>query len=359
MAELVSDGRLEQLAAKPAAKYIPTLNGWRAVAVLLVIAAHSSTMLQNSGTKIGSVLAVAFYRGVGVDLFFALSGYLICTLLLREKSRYGSINLAAFYTRRAFRILPPLLIYLSVISVLFFRGIITEIDPQEIVASALFFRNYVTGSWYTGHFWSLAIEEHFYLFVPFIFFAFSWRNTLRIAISIVVLCAVIRLAEFLWLQNVIVEFRTESRIDAIMYGAILALLLNDQRSQELIRRYLAARNLTVISAIGLALLVFIPIMPVRRTLVAILLPMYIGFTVTRPSSLLGRALEVPIISWIGKISYSLYIWQMLFFVPTDRPLGLLQNFPEAFMAVLTCATASYYLVEKPAIKLGHAIAGRN
>lgn len=359
MVELVSDGRSEQLASKPTAKYIPTLNGWRAAAVLLVIAAHSSTMLQNNGTKIGSVLAVVFYRGVGVDLFFALSGYLICTLLLREKSHYGSINLAAFYTRRAFRILPPLLIYLLVIGGLSFKGIITEIDPQEIVASALFFRNYITGSWYTGHFWSLAIEEHFYLFVPFIFSAFSWRNTLRVALSIAVLCAVIRLAEFLWLQNVIVEFRTESRIDAIMYGAILALLLNDQRSQELIRRYLTARNLTAISVVGLVLLVFIPIMPFRRTLVAVILPMYIGFTVTRPSGLLGRVLEVPIISWIGKISYSLYIWQMLFLVPTDRPLGLLQNFPEAFVAALICATASYYLVEKPAIKLGHVIAGRN
>jgi hypothetical protein len=81
-------------------KYFPSLNGWRAIAVMLVIGAHSVTM--NSHTAIGEETAkILDHAGVGVDLFFAISGYLICTLLLKEKAR-GSISLRDFYKRRAF-----------------------------------------------------------------------------------------------------------------------------------------------------------------------------------------------------------------------------------------------------------------
>jgi peptidoglycan/LPS O-acetylase OafA/YrhL len=74
--------------------YIPTLNGWRAIAVLLVIGAHSYTMLHNSATTLGNFVAsVLSHAGIGVDIFFGISGVLICTLLLQEKEIAGSINL--------------------------------------------------------------------------------------------------------------------------------------------------------------------------------------------------------------------------------------------------------------------------
>jgi peptidoglycan/LPS O-acetylase OafA/YrhL len=94
--------------------YIPTLDGWRALAVSLVIGAHCYTMLLNSGTHAGALAAkILSHAGYGVDIFFALSGYLICTLLLQEKKRTGTIGLGRFYTRRVFRILPPILLYLT------------------------------------------------------------------------------------------------------------------------------------------------------------------------------------------------------------------------------------------------------
>ena len=84
-------------ATKNQRRSISTLDGWRAIAVLLVIASHSQTMLLNNGSSIAHALAVLVsHAGYGVDIFFALSGFLITTLLLQEKKAAGSINLKAF-----------------------------------------------------------------------------------------------------------------------------------------------------------------------------------------------------------------------------------------------------------------------
>jgi peptidoglycan/LPS O-acetylase OafA/YrhL len=139
--------------------YIPTLNGWRAIAVMLVIASHASVMMLNSGTPAGSFAASIFsHAGIGVDVFFAISGYLICSLLLQEKSAAGTVDLPAFYTRRAFRILPALIGYLATIWTLREAGLLPTVSAGELISSLSFVRNYFDGSWYTGHFWSLAIE---------------------------------------------------------------------------------------------------------------------------------------------------------------------------------------------------------
>jgi peptidoglycan/LPS O-acetylase OafA/YrhL len=335
--------------------YIPTLNGWRAVAVSLVIAAHSSTMLQNSGTKIGARAADLFsHAGVGVDIFFSISGFLICTLLLNEKHQAGAISLPSFYIRRTFRILPPLFAYLATLTALRFSELVPTIEPGEILTSALFVRNYFpAGSWYTGHFWTLAIEEHFYLFVPVVLTVLSAKAGLRFAISIVVCCAIIRWAEFVFATEMKVEFRTEARIDAIMYGAIGAFLVYYSRSA--IERHLTGfRTIGILAAIILVCYLF-PTMPVRRTLMAMAMPIPIVFTVLHAETALAKILELRPIQWIGRLSYSLYIWQMMFLVPYDRPLGILQSFPLAFVCAFACAAISYYLIERPSIRLGHKL----
>ena len=335
--------------------YIPTLNGWRAIAVSLVIAAHSSPMLLNSGTQIGAKAASLFsHAGIGVDIFFSISGFLICTLLLIEKQRTGTIGLSSFYTRRTFRILPPLFAYLATLSLLRLSELIPTIEPQELLTSALFVRNYFpAGSWYTGHFWTLAIEEHFYLFVPIILSLLSWKAGLRFAISVVVCCAIIRWAEFAFSTDMKVEFRTESRIDAIMYGAIGAFLVFHSRSK--VQQFLTGfRAISILLAIVLACYLF-PAMPMRRTLMAMAMPIPILFTVLHTETIMARILELRPVQWIGRLSYSLYIWQMLFLVPYDRPLGIFQSFPLAFVCAFACAVASYYLIERPSIRFGHKL----
>jgi peptidoglycan/LPS O-acetylase OafA/YrhL len=333
--------------------YIPTLNGWRAIAVMLVIGSHASVMMQNSGTAVGSFAASIFsHAGIGVDVFFAISGYLICSLLLKEKSIDGTIDLPAFYRRRAFRILPALIGYLAAIGTLREAGILPTVSIGELLSSLLFVRNYFDGSWYTGHFWSLAIEEHFYIFVPVMLMVLSWKNSLRLAIAIAVACATIRLLES-GLPDLKVEFRTEARLDAIMYGAIFALIVF--RFRPAFEHYLTLP--TVAGAVILAILLcyLLPYMPLRRTVLAMMMPVLIVYTTINYKSAFGQFLEWKPLQWVGKLSYSLYIWQMLFLVSGERAMPWVQGFPISFVFIIGCASASYYLIERPFIALGHQI----
>jgi peptidoglycan/LPS O-acetylase OafA/YrhL len=332
---------------------IPTLDGWRAIAVLLVIASHCQTMLRNNGSQIARALAgFLSHAGYGVDIFFALSGFLITTLLLREKESAGVISLRAFYIRRSFRILPPILVYLAAICVLNLFWPL-GISGEEVASVLLFFRNYVAGSWYTTHFWSLAIEEHFYLFVPLIIAMLPWRRSLAAFCVAAIGCAAIRWAEDSFVGGK-VDFRTEARFDALMYGSAFAILV----SRPAIKAWFV-NNLSLARCVVLLILVFaslqlVPYMPIRRTIVAFVLPLFILYTALHPTELLGRFLDVPFLRWIGRLSYSLYIWQMLFLTPYNRPLSAVQNFPLNLLCAAACALACYYLLERPCINMGHA-----
>jgi peptidoglycan/LPS O-acetylase OafA/YrhL len=338
--------------------YIPTLNGWRAIAVLLVIGAHSSTMLRHSGTDIGNIAASIFsHGGIGVDIFFSISGFLICTLLLREKDATTFINLKGFYTRRFFRIVPPMATYLFVVAALVVAGIL-NLTRFDFVSAALFFKNYTSNStWYTDHFWSLAVEEHFYLFVPLLLARMRWQSALKAAIGIVIACALIRVAESSLLDGAKVEFRTEARLDAILYGAIWAMLCHRFKSNVQSNLTLRAVVVTVVAACVVAAMFHY--MPLRRTVMAIAIPLPIVWTSLNPNIAIGRFLEFWPLQLLGKLSYSLYIWQQMFLVEfNDGRLGIMQDFPFAFVSLISCAVISYYLIERPSIKLGHQLSKR-
>jgi peptidoglycan/LPS O-acetylase OafA/YrhL len=343
-------------------KYIPTLDGWRAIAVLLVIGAHAIPMLKNSDTLWGKYLISLFiHAGLGVDIFFALSGYLICTMLLDEKKFYGSVNLASFYTRRAFRIIPPILAYLSVLFFMKLWSVIPSIGFFEMGSVILFFRNYISGgTWYTAHFWSLAVEEHFYFIMPLVFMLFSLRMSLKLTIILAFACAVIRWIEFNYgfFVGSNLEFRTENRWDALMYGALLAQLLHRDSIRIFLKNRLTFYTALVIVIIAAVLLINFTSLSARRTIVAVTLPILICYTVLHPEKWIGRFLESSGMRWIGKLSYSLYIWQMFFLVPGNRNFSFLQSFPWAFFCIAACALVSYKWIEKPMIAIGHHAAAR-
>jgi peptidoglycan/LPS O-acetylase OafA/YrhL len=324
---------------------ISTLDGWRAIAVSLVIAGHAVPMLQQ--TEPGRLVTLLVnHAGFGVDVFFALSGFLICTLLLQEKES-GGISLPAFYVRRAFRIIPPIVVYLCVVM------LILPVSAKEVLGSLFFVRNYVDGTWYTGHFWSLAVEEHFYLVVPVVIMLLPWKGAMRAALIAAMCCILIRAIEAPMLLGK-VEFRTEARFDGLMFGAVLALLLRVWADQ--IRERLTLKVALAVLAVAAVLLVVFPAMPVRRTVVSMALPVLIGYTVLRPRELLGRFLDWPVLQWVGRLSYSLYVWQMLFFTPTqDLPV---QTFPMALIGTALCAVLSFYLVEQPATNYGRRLSRR-
>ena len=333
--------------------YIATLDGWRAIAVLLVIAAHAARMMRDTHTAIGAHAASFFeHAGFGVDIFFALSGYLICTLLLRE-AHAGPIDLWAFYRRRFFRIIPPMAAYLAAIVVLGLLGYV-KVSESEIAAVLLFYRNYVEGAWYTGHFWSLGVEEHFYIVVPLVLAFCTPRSALKVAFAAALGCALVRFVEWKFSTDVKVEFRTEARFDTLMIGAMVAIAMQLPAWRAWMERRLTLRTAAAVLGVALILLVVFPAMPARRTVVALALPILVAYTVLSPRGLAGRLLEAGWLRYIGRLSYSLYLWQMLFFVPRNE-LGWIQGFPGAVLATIACALASYYLVEQPAIAFGRRL----
>ncbi len=316
-------------------------------------------MLMNSGTALGRLLAgFLSHAGYGVDIFFTLSGFLICTLLLREKQANGAISLSRFYLRRVFRILPPILLYLAALLGLRVAGLLPQIGYRELGSVLLFARNYIyAGSWYTGHFWSLAVEEHFYLIIPVLLLLLSWRWAMRVAGVLALMCVAIRWIEYSHhlFPGALLQFRTENRIDALFCGGMMALLLEKPTIRAWLRAKLTVATASSIVVGTATLLTLLTSQPERRTIVALAIPFLIAHTVLRPSAILGRVLELRGVRWLGRISYSLYIWQMLFLVGVARQLGPVQSFPLALLCPFLCAMLSYYLVEKPCIRFGHQL----
>jgi peptidoglycan/LPS O-acetylase OafA/YrhL len=208
---------------------IPSLDGLRALSVLIVLVAHAGY---------GSIVP----GGLGVTIFFFLSGYLITTLLVKEHERTGGISIVNFYIRRVFRLMPPLLLTLAVAYALTWAGKLPGgISINGFLAQLFYFANYYSiffdpGNTIpagTGILWSLAVEEHFYLFYPAIM-ALLLPSRLRPR-TIAILFASTCLATLMWryylvhLPNFVAErtyYASDTRIDSIIYGCILALAFN-------------------------------------------------------------------------------------------------------------------------------------
>ena len=324
-------GRIE----KNATAYIPTLDGLRAMAIVIVVISH--TLPQES-----------IYREVGhvgVLLFFALSGYLITTRLLDEYRQSGTINLRAFYIRRAFRILPPALTYLGILSILFALG--WEVcDVRSIAAAVFLWINYIpvtVVAWKAGHFWSLSVEEHFYLVWPALLILSGvvrgWRTAAFLAI---VVCA--------WRSvgfNYHSLFHTDYIADALLWGCCLA--------------FVPARRIPFPTMLTLALLSFFwllefgPFQGRSKIVIEHLLPsLILGVVVMSPLTLIGRCLEIRPIRYLGKLSYSLYIWQQMF-------LGGQGNHLPWWAGIICAGLAayiSYELIERPCIGFGRRVVDR-
>jgi peptidoglycan/LPS O-acetylase OafA/YrhL len=340
--------------------YIPALDGWRAIAVGLVIGAHCVPALINSGWKVGKYAAAGFERGgVGVDIFFCLSGYLISTILLREKERTKTIDFASFYIRRVFRIVPPVLLYLGVIFALRTLHFLPPSKTNDIIASLLFYRNYSSGGdWYTGHFWSLAIEEQFYLVAPLFLLLLPVRKAIVASLTLILICVATRYLEYRedWFTDTLL-LRTENRYDGLLWGVMLGLLMSHQATTVLLRKYLSVLAVTSVLLASIAIVLCVPSQATHRTVVAFLMPWLIGFSIIRKDSTLTRTLQLKPLRIVGTISYSLYIWQMLFLTPdyVPRALGVLQSQPLALALSLLCAGFSYLVIERPFILIGRAI----
>lgn len=341
--------------SSPQSGYIPTLDGWRAVAIAAVILSHSFP--SNSWASNGAL---------GVNLFFAISGFLITTRLADEESARGSIALTRFYLRRVFRIQPAALVYLAAIALLAASGVIysSRIDLLSCLLSA---RNYLGSDarhgWYTGHFWSLAVEEQFYLFWPAVLAFAGSRRSRWIAPGLAMAFAVWRSLDLrhAWVANLLhnelmrnYPIRSDYRMDALLWGCALALFAR-KRGSGRPGRPLSGKIGSPLAVSVLAVVIALNVYQPRGYMLAqaVLMPLPLISTVSQSAGWLGRCLESPPLRWVGRLSYSLYLWQQLFFSQYHH--GTLQRFPANLLCVLAAACGSYYFVEKPCIRWGRRL----
>jgi len=342
-------------------QYIPTLDGWRAVAILMVLFSHGLELSNRLPFEIGFS---------GVNIFFVLSGILITERLLADYTVDGRIQFKKFYIRRACRILPPVFVYLAVISVLGFGFHLFPLWKWEIVGSALFARNYILVphnghalyGWFTGHFWSLAVEEHYYLLWPLVIHIAGKSRARWAAILGACICALWRfigwghgISQGYLLDRVPYFFRTDVRLDGLLLGSLIGLLYADGGGRAVLARFIRKRDM--LPLLVLYFLVLFTMYELGSIKELLLVAAMLTLTVLHPDVWLGRILELAPVRWVGRISYSLYIWQQLFLVWPEggRPLHALNIFPLNLILTFVVASLSYRLIERPMIRLGYRI----
>lgn len=313
-------------------KRIPSLDGVRAIAILLVMWGHWAEV------RFHSPIAGA-YASLGRRVFFVLSGFLITTLLMKELEKTSTIGLQRFYVRRAYRILPAAILFMLAVFVIFWH----ELRWYHMAAAALYLVNYdYTHPWYLGHLWSLSVQEQFYFLWPVVLK--KWRrHRMWIAAAALAVAPLFRaVSHFLGTRGRTDEF-FPTVADILAIGCLLAFYSKGMPS---ITRGAAAAMMLPVALVpvymgvlhfhttGILLLVLWPLM--HFSIAGLLLH------VTQRAYWI---LNVGPLVWLGKISYGLYLWQQLFaFGERARPW----YFP---LLAVVAAGASYYLIEQPMIRL--------
>lgn len=338
------------------------LDGLRAVSVLMVFNEHCvmhGATTDERGLPHGlKELVRLLQKGqLGVSTFFVVSGFLITSLLLIEEKRKGSISLANFYTRRAFRLLPAFFVVVLCYVGLQLVGLIS-IGSDSWLTTFLFVKyiNY-SNDWYTAHFWSLSIEHNFYLFWPICFITFP-RHRVTLCLVVCVVCLGFRMIDCRWNMAAVHDLSPLARLDSIAMGCLLAL------SKPL--RLLLEKAVAPLALISLLVLLLMPnlrnfisnnglpllsltMFQVQYTIGIICISVIVFYTVNSSETLVHRLLENRILSFFGQISYSFYLWQMLF---TQERVLQTTGYIGSFIITFSLAAMTYKYIELPFIAMG-------
>ena len=349
---------------------IPSLDGLRAISIVLVMGLHTVQRYGVDHPEHPPTLwwSVILNGSLGVTIFFVISGYLITRLLLHEQQTRGTISLSGFYVKRAFRILPPLYVYVAVLVLLSAIGRLA-LTKWDVVSALFFFHNYAVSStsWAIEHFWSLSVEEQFYLIWPVILIlclrpgsVVGRKRAAMVAGAAIVLSPAIR----------ILSFRTHSPLlhdsagfhmhaDALMFGCATALLEGKGWFE---RAYRTATHVKWLPVAGLAVGSYLEMryqnywnFPIGETYTGILIACVMLWTVRNAESLPGRFLNARWITHIGVLSYSMYLWQTLLLHHRNASVfagaSWIGQSPLNWLAILVAAQMSYLLVEQPSLRL--------
>lgn len=339
---------------------VPSLDGVRAMSVMLVLVGHMLLPVSMVGVS-----------ALGLKTFFFISGFLIARLLLAEQKSTGRISLPGFYTRRVLRLYPVIIVYVTlVVAVSLSRGI--TVHAIDVASVFLYFVNYLvihydqlgqTMPLPVAMLWSLSVEEHFYLFAPLalVLCRGSARRMLVVALSI---CGLSLLLRILYahldpavLNGLELYWRSETRFDCIAFGVVLACLPEMAFGRRLIetlssRAWFAAGALLLVGSFLVRDDYFQ--LTWRFTVQSVaLFPLMIGVIFAEPFRGINRLLNYRIVAWVGALSYSLYVWHggvvflwggWLHALPAP-----LVSFAELCVAFIL-AVLSYYLVEQPVMR---------
>jgi peptidoglycan/LPS O-acetylase OafA/YrhL len=340
--------------------HIPSLDGIRAVSFMIVFVSHAG-------------LAQLVPGGLGVTIFFFLSGYLITTLLRLERDRTGKNSLRDFYLRRAFRIWPPFYAILTFAVTLTILGVLPE--PLRL-SSVLAQLCHVTNYWFvmrdsqgfpagTVVYWSLAVEEHFYLVFPFVFILlrrrFDGRPRMQAGL-LIALCALVLLWRFVLVLLLSASpertsLCSDTRIDSILFGCVLALMGN-----PMLDAWRGSRSLWTRVLFPAGLLLMVSTLTyrapwfretLRYTLQGIALIPFFVVAIRYPEWLPMRALNLKVMRWLGLLSYSLYLChQVILFAVQNHvlPSAPLSAGVVSFALSVLFAWGVHHLIERPSAR---------
>ena len=341
-------------------QHIPELDGFRGLAILLVVIGRYWEFHGWSSNVRSLAQSIAH---LGVLLFFVLSGFLITGLLYRERSLTGSVSFKRFYIRRALRLLPAFFLFLATVAVLVRLGLVRDVPKIEFLECLLYLRNIFGHSLSLGHIWSLSLEEQFYILWPITFFLLPRKRAATIV-------AWICFAFMIW-RGLAIAFRLFSyeqgifyvrpyfRFDSILIGCLIALWLGSSPSVFTRLKNFAQGRWSAVLWIALFLWATLGEALSRAlhiTICEILVAVVLACVVLRSDSFMARVCRARWLRYVGTISYSLYLWQDLF-ISTDPPSwGLLRELPLAFVVPIAIAIASYHLMERPILQLKNRLA---
>ena len=357
-------------------KYLPSIDSLRALAVLAVIIYHVDVNYLPGGF-------------LGVDLFFVLSGYLISSLIIKEYRKTGSLNLYNFYIRRARRLLPA--VYFMITVGLVIMVLFNEVLLRKSHLDAIFGYIYSSNWWYIfhkldyfdsfgaqspfKHLWSLAIEEQFYMIFPLLFLLVNRKkkskdgtyklnkNFLYVVLGLILVSLIAHILLF-DINNISrIYFGTDTRAFSLLVGVVGAILYPMERLHA---KVTPQQNMlySVVSLVSIATLITVMIYTSEYNtllyrggfLLVAILGLIVIISSGKQHTLMSRLLSFKPVVFIGKISYSLYLWHFPVLVLTT-PVSEIGN-PNIIFVILRViltfilATASYVFVETPIRKLG-------
>jgi peptidoglycan/LPS O-acetylase OafA/YrhL len=343
-------------------------DGLRAIAVSMVIISHS---MGTSDFYLPEMLVRIFGNGgTGVRIFFVISGFLITYLLLNELNNNKRIDLRAFFIRRSLRIFPAFFTYILAIFLLAQYKII-DISNSHLISAATFTWNYghlwitenANDAWFLGHFWTLALEEQYYLFWPALLVLSGVGKAKNIAILLVLLMPVIRVLSYFIFPDsrgqLGMMFHTA--LDPILVGSIGGVLF--YKNKQIIRKMQSS----IFCGCCVIFIFFISpiigqyvrgyVVVIGATLESLSILYLIIWLQSNSNSYFLKVLEFKWIKYVGTISFSLYLWQQLFLTPLNSTI--LGALPINIISVFLVAIFSYHIIERPFLNLRDRIKLRN